>query len=319
MFSNHQNYDSNINLNEPQYIEYNFKKSQKYKNTNVSNEIKSNNIQKNGQKKKFEIQKKQFIENKYSYPLWYQNIVDYVYNLPSDILHIIKSTLYSLSKFNNNSFNIIHYNSIIIFIIEEINKIGILAKYEKYYDNLKKKNNNLKNNNLKNDNFNQYNKKITMFCLDNKIKWLSGTCHLLIRKIYEMNPNELEQETLVEHVNKIMQMIKNIPKLLYEIIKSKNNLINIYNNLIENISNDSWLLSKIKELNNYPYIEKDIKYVQHTLEKLLPIINYINDEYDIIKSSILDPNIKTFSNLANIFKKYKIIIRNYIKHYMIIS
>jgi hypothetical protein len=149
---------------------------------------------------------------------------------------------------------------------------------------------------------------MTLADLDNRFEWLSGTCVLMIRKIWEVNPNDLQQNKLEEIVNEIMEMIKNIPILINEIPI-----------ILELDIKNTWLLQKLEKLYKYPYNKEDIEYTKNILNKLLPIINYYdNNDDDDIKSMILDPYIRTFSDLVDNFKKYEPIIKNYEEYYFTI-
>jgi hypothetical protein len=141
----------------------------------------------------FIIQRRQYIERKYSYPLWLTILVDTTYSIFPEINIIINKKLLLINHTNKEIKIQIMYQE-----INRIGKIDIIAK-NKYSNNLKTQNSNFESNVL------------TIHELNSRFIWLKGICHFIILKLFKANINETIIE---EHVNEIIEMIKKIPNII---------------------------------------------------------------------------------------------------------
>ena len=261
-----------------------------------------------GQRGRHIVQKRDYLQRKEIYPLWIQKLIDDVYNIPLEIIKDIKNKLSLIDSIESRQ-------KLIKYISNEMIKIGIISQNKKSLNKREHTQHYIISDNM------------ILTDIDNRCKWLIGVIHTMIRKLWEDETYDSKQE-IENNVNEIIEMIKYLPILLEHFNKTEiitdttdttNEIIQDkkynYDTLIQIIPNKAkkWLLPKLKELKEYNYTNEDIQNIQNILEKLSPIIDYneyySDNEYDFIKSIILDHEVKTFHDLLNILKVNESIIK----------
>jgi hypothetical protein len=255
---------------------------------NFCHEAGHNRPKHTGQRGRHVRQKRQYLETRELMAPWICELIDKMYDTIKHILRIIKTELYLLTD----------YQLQIKYINDEISRIGIITQ-NKRPDNSRDKKDHYKSP-----------EKLIIADLDDRFKWLAGSCHLMIRKILEADSNDLQQTKLEETINEILEMIEKLPTL-----------INKTPHISQEYHVPQWLSQKLTALYEYPYstemyTKKDIDYIETIIRKIVPLIdNDDDDENNYIKNIILDPCIETFGDLSNNFKKYELFIDNCVKHY----
>ena len=113
----------------------------------------------------------------------------------------------------------------------------------------------------------------------------------------------------------ILEMIKQLPTLINQPLET---------HVPYEFPVPQWLSQKLTELYEYNYstemyTKEQIDYIDNIIRKILPLINIDDEDNDNdIKNIILNPNIKNFQDLFNVFKENEVFINSCVEHYFII-
>jgi hypothetical protein len=230
-----------------------------------------------GQKGRFALLKRRFIEQYDMYPEWYQDLVKNIYNIPNKIIHDLKVYLYSIEDINIRE-ELVKKISIMI------TNIGCIAQ-DKRPDSGRDRNNHyiLPN-------------KMVVSDLDGRLKWLQGTIHQTINTMKDIKTDDLNEGEIIFHINKIMKMIENLPNL----ITNKTDKDDL-----------EWIYKILNELNIIYYIKEDIISIRNIISRIKNISEFNEIQF---KNIIINQKITNIYKLIeNIEMYYNLVIDNLLK------
>jgi hypothetical protein len=248
-----------------------------------------------GQRGRHVNQKKQFIEQQYTYPSWLREIINIIYNEIQDECKKLKIILYTIE-------NIEERINKVKFIANKIKNIGHIAQSKRP-----------ENKQFNNNDF-EIPIRMTVADLDNKYKWLQGTIHLMVRKIWEANPNESKKQEIELQVYDLINMVKILIKYIIEYPKVQSiDSINYEKELYEHyllmyttifnkvpIEALEWILPKLQLISTHFCKYEDII----TIEKIFfrfPLSVYDDEKF---KNIINNDSILTLSDLIQPLEDY---------------
>jgi hypothetical protein len=147
-----------------------------------------------GQRGRHAIQRRQFLEDLKNYPVWFQELVHSVYDVPHTVMADLKKKLYEVQDLEQRK-------SEVRILAAEITRIGQAAQKKRPACPRIQ------------DSCFQPPETMTVADLDGRLKWLQGTFHLMIRKIYESDPLETKQAELQDTVDKLLRDVRSLVDL----------------------------------------------------------------------------------------------------------
>ena len=240
-----------------------------------------------GQRARHAIQKKQFNEQCHMYPIWYQELVQNIYSVTEQIYSQFKVHLYTIQDINKRS-------QLIIYISKSITDIGHIfqEKRECHRSN--------------NSRFIPP-QIMKVSDLDGRIKWLKGTIHLVIRKMWESTPEELKEQKIKYHIDEFIDMFNkladNINEKIIENFEDVSKQLSIMYTIICNEVPEEaliWILPKIEKLTMNTYTLEDTISIGNIFFRFPKSVYYDNN----LKNIIADETILSLHTLVETLEQY---------------
>lgn len=244
-----------------------------------------------GQRGRHAVQRRQFLEQLESFPEWFTGLVQEVYSVQQKVLTEMKILLHSIEDSTLRA-------RLVQEIAIEVTRIGVEAQ-EKRPDSQRARNS-------------RFEPPVTMTVsdLDGRFKWLQGTIHLMVRKLWEVNPDDSREPELRRNVGEILNMVLTIQqrKLPERGQDSSSYLSSMWKAVQEAVSEEAmdWLIPWLSQLVNAPHTPSDAEAAQESFARL-PSSAYAGDE---LKNILTHSDIKTLSGLSKALDDYAELLKD---------